>query len=159
MEVFLILFAEQVSAVFRAKHSLGLSPADVINLLTTNADSIFTIRAGLILATSWSGRSCYLGTVLAVPGVDPYIYNQQPLRDALESYSRNYSRVSIKKKIYCWGSKVEPGQVGFFPAAMLQVWYYQFPNVVIPGFTTGQNYTCIDVAIATSFQHRYFRQL
>jgi hypothetical protein len=35
--------------------------------------------------------------------------------------------------------------------------YYQFSNVLIPGFTTGQNYTCIDVAIATGAAPVFFR--
>jgi len=61
-----IICGTSIGGIQGLAYSLGLSPTDVINLLTTNADSIFTIRAGVNpLQPLGPAGAATLGTVLA----------------------------------------------------------------------------------------------
>ena len=159
-----IICGTSIGGIQAIAYSLGLSPTDVINLLTTNADSIFTIRAGVNpLQPLGPAGAATLGTVLAVPGVDPYIYNQQPLRDALSPILGTTRMFQLKTNTlitavgFQGGTGPSSDNINFPYGDVTGSQYYQFSNVLIPGFTTGQNYTCIDVAIATGAAPVFFR--
>ena len=159
-----IICGTSIGGIQAIAYSLGLSPTQVINLLTTNADSIFTIRAGVNpLQPLGPAGAATLGTVLAVPGVDPYIYNQQSLRDALSPILGTTRMFQLKTNTlitavgFQGGTGPSSDNINFPYGDVTSSQYYQFSNVLIPGFTTGQNYTCIDIAIATSAAPVFFR--
>ena len=159
-----IICGTSIGGIGTIAYSYGLSPTDVINLLTANATSIFTIRAGVNpLQPLGPAGSATLGTVLAAPGIDPYIYNQQPLRDALSPILGTTRMFQLKTNTlvtavgFQGGTGPNSDNVNFPYGDVTSSQYYQFSNVLIPGFTTGQNYTCVDVAIATSAAPVFFR--
>jgi patatin-like phospholipase/acyl hydrolase len=159
-----IICGTSIGGIQAIAYSLALSPTDVINLLTNNATSIFTIRAGVNpLQPLGPAGAATLGTVLAVPGVEPYIYNQQPLRDALSPILGNTKMFQLKTNTlvtavgFKGGTGPSSDNINFPYGDITSRQYYHFSNILIPDFTTGQNYTCIDVAIATGSAPVYFR--
>lgn len=159
-----IICGTSIGGIGAIAYSHGISPTEVINLLTTKAANIFTIRAGVNpLQPLGPAGSATLGTVLTVPGVDPYIYNQQPLRNALSPIFGTTKMFQLKTNTlitavgFQGGTGPSSDNVNFPYGDVTSSQYYHFSNVLIPDFTTGQNYTCIDVAIATSSAPVYFR--
>jgi len=159
-----IICGTSIGGVQSIAYSNALSPADVIQLLKNQAENIFTIRAGVNpLQPLGPAGDATLGTVLAVPGVDPYIYNQKPLRDALTAILGTTRMFQLKTNTlitavgFQGGTGPSSDNINFPYGDVTSSQYYQFSNVLIPGFTTGQNYTCIDVAIATSAAPVFFR--
>lgn len=159
-----IICGTSIGGIQGLAYGCGLSPTDVINLLTSNATSIFTIRAGVNpLQPLGPAGSATLGTVLALPGVDPYIYNQQPLRDALTPILGTTRMFQLKTNTlipavgFQGGTGPSTDNINFPYGDITSSRYYQFSNVLIPDFTSGQNYTCVDVAIATGSAPVFFR--
>ena len=159
-----IICGTSIGGIQAIAYSHGLSPTELINLLETNATNIFTIRAGVNpLQPLGPAGSATLGTVLAAPGVEPYIYNQQPLRDALNPILGTTKMFQLKTNTlitalgFQGGTGPSTDNVNFPYGDITSSRYYQFSNVLIPDFTAGQNYNCVDVAIATGSAPVFFR--
>ena len=159
-----IICGTSIGGIQAIAYSHGLSPTEVINLLTTNATNIFTIRTEVNpLQPLGPAGAATLGTVLAAPGVEPYIYNQQPLRDALSPILGTTKMFQLKTNTlitavgFQGGTGPSSDNINFPYGDITSREYCHFSNILIPNFTTGQNYTCIDVAIATGSAPVYFR--
>jgi len=159
-----IICGTSIGGVQSIAYSNALSPTKIINLLTINAESIFTIRKGVNpLQPLGPAGSATLGTVLAVPGVEPYIYNQEPLRNALNTVLGTTKMFQLKTNTlvtavgFQGGTGPSTDNVNFPYGDITSSQYYQFSNVPIKNFTLGQEYTCVDVAVATASAPVYFR--
>lgn len=161
---FNIICGTSIGGIQALAYANGSSPRELINLLKNNAATIFTIRAGVNplqpLGPAGAGT---LGTVLAFPEIEPYIYNQRPLRDALSPVLGTTRMFQLKTNTlitavgFQGGTGPSSDGVNFPYGDITSSQYYQFSNVLIPNFTSGQSYTCVDVAIATGSAPVFFR--
>lgn len=159
-----IICGTSIGGVQSIAYSNGLSPTEVINLLTINATKIFRIRIGVDITQSLGPAGAYtLGKVLALPEQEPYIYNQEPLRNALNTVLGTTKMFQLKTNTLVTAVGFQGGtgpgsdNVNFPYGDITSSQYYQFSNVPIKNFTVGQEYTCVDVAVATASAPVYFR--
>ena len=159
-----IICGTSIGGVQAIAYSHGLSPTEIIQLLKNQAENIFTIRFGVNpLKPLGPAGAATLGTVLAFPGVEPYIYNQESLRNALNTALGTTKMFQLKTNTlitavgFQGGSEPGTDNVNFPYGDIKSSQYYQFSNVPIKNFTLGQEYTCVDVAVATASAPVYFR--
>lgn len=160
-DYFDIIAGTSIGGIQAIAYSHGLSPSDMINLLTTQGPTIFNIRSPVCVANcEGPAGNITKGLVLMTPGTDPYIYDSAPLRTAFTTIMGNTKMFQLKTNTLVTAVSFTGGTASgslVFPyGALTSAKFVHFSNVLLPGFTTGQNYSCVDVGIATGAAPVYF---
>lgn len=156
-----IICGTSIGGIGAIAYAYGLSPTGFTNLLKENAKKIFTIRKGVNPVRPYGpAGAATLTTVLAAPGVDPYIYDPQPLRDALSSILGTTRMFQLKTNILVttvgFQGGTKSGDLVFPYGTITNSGYHHFSNIPISNFTIGENCECIDIAMATGAAPIYF---
>lgn len=160
-DYFDVICGTSIGGIGAIAYAYGLSPTEFIKLLKDNAEDIFTIRTGVNpLQPLGPAGAATLGTVLAAPGVDPYIYDPKPLRKVISSIVGTTKMFQLKTNTLVTAVGFQGGTKSddlVFPYGDLtNSQYYQFSNISIPSFTTGQNCECVDIGVATAAAPVFF---
>lgn len=160
-EFFDIIAGTSIGGIQALAYSNGVSPSSMINLLSTQGPDIFSIRSPVCLVNcEGPAGSVTQGLVLLTPVYDPYIYDSAPLRSALSNVLGSTKMFQLKTNTLITSVSFTGGTDSddlVFPYGDLNsANYNHFSNVLIPGFTTGQNYTCVDVGVATGSAPVFF---
>lgn len=160
-DYFDVICGTSIGGVGAIAYAYGLSPTEFIKLLKDNAEDIFTIRSAIYpITTLGPAGAATLGIVLAVPGYDPYIYDSEPLRKVISSIVKDTKMFQLKTNTLVTAVGFQGGTKSddlVFPYGDLtNSQYYQFSNISIPSFTSGQNCKCVDIGVATAAAPVFF---
>lgn len=159
----------------------GNSPAQIKDLFINKAKSIFKIRydIGVYGGTLGPAGAGVLQSVIGeiLGGNLPYIYQSTPLRIAISDVIGDVKMFQLKTNtlittVGFTGGTLEEGvdliddgyaNGAYFPYKAVNtdsnitgIKCENISNVLIPGFTSGVNYSCVDTAIATGAAPVYF---
>lgn len=157
-DYFDIITGTSIGGIQALAYSNGVSPTDFIGLLKTNGKKIFTIR--FFPYPYGPAGSITLGKVLMTLDTNCYIYESEPLREALVSVLGTRKMFQLKTNVLVTSVGFSGGttddNINYPYGNITGIDYSHFSNVLIPGFTSGQNYSCVDVGVATGSAPVFF---
>lgn len=151
-----IICGTSIGGISALGYAHGITPSTMVSFFRDKGPIIFDGPFGEGPAGSGT-----LGYVLITPLVDPYIYYAEPLRQALTDVLEDTKMYQLKTTTLITSLLFNGGTAGNlsginFPYGTIN---YAIPqnisNAVTP-FTLGQNYSCVEVGLATSAAPVYF---